>query len=139
MPVFAPRPCHCRLVLPEADAYLTDPVSSLLLNRKRRVSDAQSSSQSYFGRHHAGWPCRYFLCRSLPRARAIAGWYCPRLTHTLRTLFLHCFLTEKGESLMHKVARNLILAATMLAGLVGTSYAGLCPAPVPLPAGIARG
>jgi len=75
----------------------------------------------------------------LPRARAIAGWYFKRLTHTLRTLFLHRFSTEKGEFLMHKVARNLILAATMLAGLVGTSYAGLCPAPVPLPPGVSRG
>jgi hypothetical protein len=40
---------------------------------------------------------------------------------------------------MHKVARNLILAAVVLAGFAGTSYASLCPAPVPLPPGVSRG
>lgn len=39
---------------------------------------------------------------------------------------------------MNKTVRNLILAATMLAGFAATSYAGLIAAPVPVPAGTPR-
>jgi hypothetical protein len=41
---------------------------------------------------------------------------------------------------MNKLIRNLILAAVVLAGFAGTSYAGLMSnAPEPLPPGVARG
>jgi hypothetical protein len=41
---------------------------------------------------------------------------------------------------MSKVVRNLILAATILAGFAGTSYATLMGnAPQPLPPGVPRG
>jgi hypothetical protein len=47
---------------------------------------------------------------------------------------------EKGEFVMNKLIRNLILAAVVLAGFAGTSYAGLMSnAPEPLPPGVARG
>jgi nitrate/nitrite transporter NarK len=41
---------------------------------------------------------------------------------------------------MHKTVRNLILAATILAGFVGTSYAtSMSGAPQPYPPGVPRG
>jgi hypothetical protein len=40
---------------------------------------------------------------------------------------------------MNKIVRNVVLAAAMLAGFAATSYAGLCTAPVPVPAGTPRG
>jgi hypothetical protein len=40
---------------------------------------------------------------------------------------------------MNKLIRNFILAAVVLAGFAGTSYASLCPAPTPLPPGVLRG
>jgi hypothetical protein len=40
---------------------------------------------------------------------------------------------------MKKAVRNIILAALVLAGLAGTSYAGMTTAPQPLPAGVPRG
>jgi hypothetical protein len=39
---------------------------------------------------------------------------------------------------VNKVARNLILAAAMLAGFAANSYAGLIAAPVPVPVGTPR-
>lgn len=46
--------------------------------------------------------------------------------------------TADQELPMNKTVRNLILAATMLAGFAATSYAGLIAAPVPVPAGTPR-
>jgi hypothetical protein len=47
---------------------------------------------------------------------------------------------KKKEISMNKIVRNLILAAVVLAGFAGTSYAGLMSnAPEPLPPGVARG
>jgi hypothetical protein len=40
---------------------------------------------------------------------------------------------------MKKIVRNIVLAAVVLAGFAGTSYAGLCNAPEPLPPGMTRG
>ncbi|WP_260315395.1 hypothetical protein [Silvibacterium bohemicum] len=40
---------------------------------------------------------------------------------------------------MNKIARNLILAAAVLAGFAATSYASLVSAPEPMPPGISRG
>jgi hypothetical protein len=39
---------------------------------------------------------------------------------------------------MIKLVRTLVLAATILAGFAATSHAGLCTAPVPVPAGTPR-
>jgi hypothetical protein len=39
---------------------------------------------------------------------------------------------------MTKLVRTLVLAATILAGFAATSHAGLCTAPVPVPAGTPR-
>jgi hypothetical protein len=39
---------------------------------------------------------------------------------------------------MNKIVRTLVLAATILAGFAATSHAGLCTAPVPVPAGTPR-
>ncbi|MBB6145452.1 hypothetical protein HNQ77_003413 [Silvibacterium bohemicum] len=40
---------------------------------------------------------------------------------------------------MTKIVRNVVLAATMLAGFSGASFASLITAPVPMPAGMPRG
>ena len=47
-------------------------------------------------------------------------------------------IRNQGELVVNKTIRTLVLAVTILAGFAATSHAGLCTAPVPVPAGTPR-